>query len=112
MKENKKKGDSSLETVCKVCGLPKDLCVCDTLDKEKTKAIRVYSSKAKFNKYVTVVEGIDKHQIKDLVKFLKRKLACGGSAKDNQIILQGDHKSRIKDLLIQFGYKEDVIEIE
>jgi len=97
--------------ICPVCGLPKDLCVCDSLDKEETRLIKVYTSKAKFNKVMTVVEGITKNQLKSVMKDLKRWLACGGSIKGNTIILQGNHKRNIVNLLVKLGFKRDMIEV-
>ena len=97
--------------ICQTCGLPKDLCVCDLLDKEETKRIKVYTTKAKFNKYVTVVEGFDRKQIKETLKELKRKLACGGSIKGDVVVLQGDHKRRVPEILADFGFKKEVIEV-
>jgi len=100
-----------LVEVCKVCGLPKDLCVCDVILKEGTQKIKVYTEKAKFRKFVTVIEGVEKSQIGEVTKYLKKKLACGGSKKDNQIILQGDHKKKVAQLLKELGYKEEQIEV-
>ncbi len=97
--------------ICKKCGLPKDLCVCDVLDKTKTSKITIYTTSKKFRKLVTIIEGIDKKRLHETTKELKHKLACGGTHKDNMIILQGDHKKKIKDVLIKLGYPEDVIEI-
>ena len=91
--------------------MPKDLCVCDTLDKEETRIIKVYTARAKFNKMVTIIEGISKSQLKPVLKDLKRRLACGGSIKDNQIVLQGDHKRKIVGILEKLGFKRDVIEV-
>ena len=97
--------------ICSTCGLPKDLCVCKTLEREgAVKRIKISKAKAKFRKFVTVVEGIEKSQIKDVYKELKRKLACGGAIKDDSIVLQGDHTKKVKDLLIKMGYKEDIID--
>jgi translation initiation factor 1 len=89
-----------------------DLCVCEILDKEEATKIRVYSIKKKFKKYVTVVEGIDKKNLDDAAKDLKHALACGGTAKDGQIVLQGDHKKKMKAILVKMGYSADSIEVE
>lgn len=97
---------------CNVCGLTKDLCVCGTLRKtDDLNRIKVYLVKAKFKKFMTVVEGIEKKDLKDVFKLLKRKLACGGALKDNIISLQGDHKKKMLQILIGLGYKEENIEI-
>ena len=98
--------------ICKKCGMIQDLCVCEILDKEEATKIRVYSIKKKFKKYVTVVEGIDKKNLDDAAKDLKHALACGGTAKDGQIVLQGDHKKKMKAVLVKMGYSQDSIEVE
>ncbi len=97
---------------CPKCGLPKDLCVCEEIAKE-TQKIKVYVDKRKFNKYVTIIEGIDLKTIdvNKLVKKLKSTLACGGTVKNNRIELQGDHRDKVKKLLVEAGFPEDMIEI-
>ena len=88
-----------------------DLCVCEILDKQGVTKIKVYTTNKKFKKLVTIVEGIDKSQIDQTTKELKYKLACGGSAKDGVIILQGDHKKRVSGVLKQLGYMQESIEV-
>ncbi len=89
----------------------KDLCVCEILDKQGVAKIKIYTTSKKFKKMITVVEGIDKAQLDQTTKELKHKLACGGSAKDGQIILQGNHKNKVTAALKQLGYLEESIEI-
>jgi len=89
----------------------KDLCVCEILDKQAATKIKVYSEKKKFRKYVTVIDGIDKSQLDQTTKDLKTKLACAGTSKDGIIILQGEHKMRVAELLKKLGYPEDSIEV-
>ena len=48
--------------ICPKCGLPKELCVCETIAKEQQK-IKVYTIKKKFGKTYTVIEGIDEKEI-------------------------------------------------
>jgi translation initiation factor 1 len=98
--------------ICAKCGLPKDICVCEILEKEETQQLKVYTTKKRFNKLVTIIEGIDKEQMNKAVKQLKQELACGGTAKDGVIVLQGDHKNKTKKILIKMGYPEKIISIE
>jgi len=101
-----------MSEVCPMCGLVKELCVCETIAKESQK-ILVYLEKKKFNKIYTIVEGIDEKEIdlKDLAKKLKSKLACGGTIKGGKIELQGEHKQRVKKFLIEYGFAPSSVEI-
>ena len=102
-----------MSEICSVCGLPKELCVCETIAKEKQKIIvKIVQGKFK-NMFLTIVEGIDikGEETKRIAKQLKQSLACGGSFKDNAIELQGDHRKRIKEVLQKLGFNVDNIEI-
>lgn len=95
--------------VCSRCGLPVDLCTCSIIERGEEK-IRVYVEKRKFNKPTTIIEGIGERG-KEIASELKSMLACGGTFKNNHIELQGDHRSRLKGLLVKLGYQEEQIEI-
>ncbi|MCX8189390.1 MAG: translation initiation factor [Nitrososphaeria archaeon] len=99
--------------ICSVCGLPKDLCVCEQISKESSK-ITVRLEVRRFGKQTTVIEGIDPkyNDLQKIAQQLKTTLACGGTAKNGAIILQGDHRDSIKDKLISLGFKESSIEIQ
>jgi len=96
--------------ICPVCGLPKDLCVCEEVAKEQQQII-IKVVRRRYGKEVTIIEGIDKSEInlEELAKFLKSKLACGGTVKNNVIELQGNHVSRVKELLVKKGFNPDRI---
>ena len=98
--------------VCPKCGLPEELCVCEVMAKEAQK-ITISVIPTRFKKYMTVVRGIDaaKIDVKELLKKLKSKLACGGTWKNNTIELQGDHRDRVKELLVKEGFPADTIEV-
>src|SRR3989338_8361083 len=102
-----------MSEICSICGLPKELCVCETIAKENQK-ITVKLVKKKFNKNYTVIEGIDKKEINmsDLTKKLKNFFACGGTFKENYIELQGDHKSKVKEQLVKYGFAPETIEVK
>ena len=68
--------------ICPKCGLPKELCVCQTIAKEAQK-IRVDMLQKRYGKRMTIIRGIDtaKIDVRSLMKKLKSKLACGGTYK-------------------------------
>lgn len=96
-----------------ITGLPKELGAWETITKEG-QTIKVYLEKKKFKKFSTMIEGIDEKDIslKDLAKKLKEQFACGGTAKDGKIELQGDHKSKVKNFLVRMGFPPDTIEVK
>jgi translation initiation factor 1 len=99
-----------MSEICSTCGLPKELCVCETIAKEN-QVIEVYVEKKKFGKQYTVVTGIDTKEIDidNLLKKLKSKLACGGTAKAGKIELQGNHKQKVKEALLDTGFAPETI---
>ena len=98
--------------ICQVCGLPKDICVCGTISLEQ-QLVKVRLETRKWGRAVTVIEGIDNKSVNlsDLARKLKALCACGGTAKNDSIILQGDHRNRMKGLLVQLGFPEARIEV-
>ena len=59
-------------------------------------------------KTVTLISGFkgSSDKLKALEKDLKSKCGVGGSSKDGEIIIQGDFKSRVHDLLKEMGYSQ------
>lgn len=95
--------------ICPKCGLPKQACVCEQIVKDSQK-IRVTTDKKRYGKIVTVLSGFDKEiDVKSVAKSLKNELACGGTYKDRIIELQGDHKKKIKELLVKLGFNQESI---
>ena len=99
--------------ICPVCGLPKDLCVCGEISKEQQR-IRVRLETRKFGRAMTIIEGIDDKDtdLGRLAQKLKAYCACGGTAKNNQIMLQGDHREKVRKFLVKLGYPEENIEVQ
>ena len=102
-----------MSEICPKCGLVKELCVCETIAKE-SQLIKVYIERKKFKKVSTIIEGIDQKDIdiKDLAKRLKAQFACGGTVKEGKIELQGDHKNKVKAILVNIGFPPDTIEVK
>lgn len=101
-----------MAVICKKCGLPDDLCACGELDKEDTRIV-VRLETRRFSKTTTMIEGLDPklNDIQTMVKELKSKLACGGTAKDGFILLQGDHRDEVKNYLIYKGFNKASVEV-
>ena len=61
-----------MSEICSKCGLPKELCVCESIAKESQK-IEVSTVKKKFGKVYTIINGIDEKEInlRDIAKKLK-----------------------------------------
>jgi len=95
--------------ICSVCGLPKELCMCEEIAREQ-QSVRIYTDSRRYGKTVTVIEGIDGNDIDldDLAKKLKNKCAAGGTAKEGKIELQGEHKKKVKEFLEEMGFKTEV----
>ena len=76
--------------------------------------IKIRVERRKGRKEVTIIEGIDSDSvdIKSLAAELKSKLACGGTAKNGRIELQGDHRYKVREILEDMGYNPGNIIIE
>ena len=99
--------------ICPVCGLPTELCVCEEMSKEQQR-IRIRIENKRWGKKYTIIDGIDSKDMKlnKLASQLKTKCACGGTAKNEQIMLQGDHRQVVREVLIGLGFPEENIEIQ
>ncbi|RLG12348.1 stress response translation initiation inhibitor YciH [Candidatus Pacearchaeota archaeon] len=91
-------------------GLPIQAIEWEDLAKSSQK-IKIKTDKKRYGKIVTIVSGFEKGiDVKKIAKALKSELACGGTYKDDMIELQGDHRKKIKQKLIELGFDEDSIE--
>ena len=82
------------------------------LDKE-TSHIVARLEVRRFRKPVTIIQGLPGNRV-SLLKVgsaLKQRLATGGAAKDGIVILQGDHRNRVKIELDWLGFNVTNIEV-
>ena len=82
------------------------------LDREKN-IITISKDIRKFRRIATIITGIEgnDYELQSIVSDLKKKIGTGGTAKAGQIILQGDHRGTVKNILIAKGFSEDKIEL-
>ena len=80
----------------------------ETLPKNQQKLRVSMEKKGRGGKTVTLIRGFvgTEDDLKELGKLLKTKCGVGGSAKDEEIIIQGDFKQRIIELLKAEGYTQ------
>ena len=78
----------------------------DTLPANQQRLKVKLDTKQRAGKVVTLVEGFvgTTEDLNALGKFLKTKCGSGGSVKDGLILVQGDYRQRVVQLLIEEGY--------
>ncbi len=90
-------------------GLPTETDVFEEIAKTEQQ-IKVSIQERRYGKKMTLVEGFDKHvDVKAIGKTLKEELACGGTTKGNTIELQGNHRKKVKPILMRLGFPENSI---
>lgn len=79
-----------------------------TPEKRQQKLRVSIEKKGRGGKTVTVVSGFtgSEDNLKELGKLLKTKCGVGGSVKDGDILIQGEFRQRIIDLLKEEGYSQ------
>ena len=69
--------------------------------------LKVWLDRLKGGRVATVVRGFvgSSDDLEALGKELKKSCGVGGTAKDGEIIIQGDHRDRVVELLTKSGYR-------
>ncbi|GGA07866.1 translation initiation factor [Okeania sp. KiyG1] len=68
------------------------------------------SRKGRKGKTVTIISGFQSNQeiLTALLKQLKNQCGAGGTLKDNEIEIQGEHKQKLLEILTKLGYKAKI----
>ena len=97
-----------MSEICKTCGLPTELCACEDISRESQDAIRVYTDRRRYGKFVTLIEGVHPDSVggdmDTFMRELKHHCACGGSFKQGEILLQGDQRRKVGEKLRSMGF--------
>jgi translation initiation factor 1 len=96
----------SLVRACPACRRPQPDCVCGPPnrarqgDRAAAPTVRLRLEKRR-GKSVTVLasSGIERSVLDEILKTLKTACACGGTLKDNELELQGEHAPRVREYL-------------
>jgi translation initiation factor 1 len=83
------------------------------LDRDQVRII-IREETRRFRKPTTLISGLptERGELQKVAHELKKSLATGGSAKDGQVILQGDKREDAKQVLVKLGYSASNIEVQ
>ncbi len=96
---------------CERCGELEVACTCPPPPKVLTppekQTARLNVEKRKRGKVVTVVRGLpaDGNDLPGLLGRLKAACGAGGTIKEDELEIQGDHQERLRGLLAEIGYR-------
>lgn len=78
----------------------------ETLPADQQRLLVGISRKQRAGKEVSLITGFvgSPSDLEALAKTLKQKCGVGGSAKDGEILIQGDHRDRLIQILHSLGY--------
>ena len=80
----------------------------ETLENNEQKLKVLVDRKQRKGKSVTLITGYigDDETLKELSKLIKSKCGVGGASKNGEIIIQGEFKEKVFELLVKMGYSQ------
>ena len=77
-----------------------------TLAPNKQYLEAIFSNKGRAGKTATIISGFigTEDDLKQLAKLLKTKCGVGGTVKDQEIIIQGNYRDKVMEILKKEGY--------
>lgn len=99
----------TMAEMCNDCGLPQELCVCTDIDRSESPEVTITVEERRYNKVMTIVDGVAQNDVDDLSSDLKAAVGAGGTSdeSDGEIQIQGDHrdKERFIEVIESYGYQ-------
>lgn len=99
--------DKNWQEKCDNCHEPKDKCVCENSEIQKSENQTAHirrEKKGRAGKTVTTISNL-RVDLRKLQRELQKYCATGGSIKNGVIEIQGDHRDKISKYLKTKGYK-------
>ena len=83
----------------------------ETLSPNSQRLKVLLDRKARKGKVVTIVQGFvgSEQDLNNLAKKIKQKCGVGGGAKEGEILIQGDFKAKVSELLKAEGYSVKLV---
>lgn len=74
---------------------------------QKSPLTIITDKKGRNGKIATIIEGftIPQADVEDLARKLKQKLGVGGSVREGEILIQGNHKEKVTEFLKSLNFK-------
>ncbi|MBW4696688.1 MAG: translation initiation factor [Aphanocapsa lilacina HA4352-LM1] len=97
------------EPRCETCGELESACACEpeSIPPYRQTARLAHDRKRRRGKVVTVVSGLilPEANLDELAKRLKSECGAGGTVKDGEIEIQGEHREKVAGILQKLGFK-------
>lgn len=113
MSESRRVYSTETGRICPKCRRPQSQCTCKKADSKAGPkslpdgVIRIQrETKGRKGKTVTAIYGFELGdvELKKIASDLKNRCGTGGSVKDGVVVIQGDHRDSVRDVLVKKGF--------